>query len=223
MSETGGPESKDYWFQEPNLSRWNCHSTDKEAVDRGQRLCYPGAHDKIRATHLDESGTVCCQSGAEGTQSIPALTVQEATRTGDVTYSGFMIEFQSPPPAASDEVSSQRDPSHALIGGIANMMRISPFRCAVCNVHFCKNGKKIRQWSPCGGGVWHPSYRRYYYCKAWLCRFDDQCQNAGAPCPCCKKRKKLQISIQPATEITDESCNATWYDERGVFHSLHDV
>ena len=103
------------------------------------------------------------------------------------------------------------------------MMRIAPYRCALCNFHFCNNGKKIRQWFRCGGEVWHPSYRRRYFCKAWLCKFDDQCQNAGAPCPCCKKIKKLQISKQPTTEIPENNCTAAWYDEQGALRSLHEV
>ena len=223
MSDSEGSESRDFWFQDDKRSNWTCHSTDKEASDRGQRLWYSGAQERSQIAYSVKQGTVNCRPAYRDAQGVSAIAAQEAAGPGDVTFSGFLVESYSSQPAASDGISSQGEQSASYIGGIANMMRITPYRCALCNFHFCNNGKKVRQWFPCGGEVWHPSYRRRYFCKAWLCRFDDQCQNAGAPCPCCKKIKKLQISKQPTTEIPENNCTAAWYDEQGALRSLHEV
>ena len=223
MSETCGTESGSFWSQDVNQSRWTCHSDDKEAMDRGQRIWYHRAHEEPNITSLTRPRDANCQPGIGDTQGVSTFAAHEVAGRSDMTCSGSRVESHPSPPAASLEISRHGEQSASYIGGIANMMRISPYRCALCNFHFCNNGKKVRQWFQCGGEVWHPSYRRRYFCKAWLCQFDDQCQNAGAPCPCCKKIKKLQISKQPIAEIPDDNCTAAWYDEKGLFHSLHDV
>jgi hypothetical protein len=240
MSEAGGTESRDFWLHGDNQWRWTTWSTDKEAMDRGQVVRYLRAPDKFRSQQVAEEGVVSHGPRAEGAQEVLSASSTETKTSEAVVFTGFQIEPAQASVEAPVDTNRQGDRSETPTGGIANQMRISPFRCALCDRRFSINGKKRWQWTRCGGGVWHPGIHRYYYCRAWLCRFDDECLNAGKPCPCCKKIKRLQISDQsksrgssssynPAVHIEavsdsrEDGCVAEWRDDQGVCHSLHDV
>jgi hypothetical protein len=209
-------------------------------MDRGQVARYLRTPDKLRSQQVAEERVVTHGPRAKETQEVLSASSAESKASEAVVFTGFQIEPAQALVEAPVNTFRQGDQSMTPMGGIANQMRISPYRCALCDRRFCVNGKKRWQWTSCGGGVWHPGIHRYYYCRAWLCRFDDECLNAGKPCPCCKKIKRLQISDQSKSRSSssshnpaiynpddpdprDDDCVAVWYDEHGVCHSLHEV
>ena len=215
-------------------------STDREAMDRGQVVRYFRAPGERCSQPMAEEGMVKDGPGTTGTQKVLPASSAQAAETEAVQFTGFQIEPTQASVAAPVNISSQEGRPMAPTGGISNQMRVSPYRCALCDRRFCRNGRQVWQWTRCGGGVWHPSYRRYYHCRAWICRYDDECLKAGMPCPCCKKIKKLQISNQSRTRASAGSSNqavqdsavheinkdegiTAWCDDQGVLHCIHDV
>jgi hypothetical protein len=240
MSETAGSESRDYWFHNDNQRRWTAWSTDREAMDRSKMVLNLRAPLEPRSQRMAEGRMVPHGPRIERAQEALSTSPAETKASEAVELAWFQVEPAEVPIESTIGDERRWDASELPLGGISNQMRISPYRCALCDRRFCINGKKKWQWTRCGGGVWHPGIPRYYHCRAWLCRFDDECPGAGKPCPCCKKIKRLEISDQSkprgsssshspaicnvdAPDPRDDDCVAVWYDEQGVCHSLHEV
>jgi hypothetical protein len=113
---------------------------------------------------------------------------------------------------------------------------VKPQRCALCNVRFYKNNKYKRRASACRGRVWRDEKNTYGHCYAWICRFDDQCEKAGQPCPYCAHIKKVEWShdwgtFTPTSEIPDDAYYgkedddfvAKWYDRHGVLRTWYEA
>jgi hypothetical protein len=240
MSEAGGPESREFWTHHDNQWKWTMWSTDQEATDRGQVVRLMQIPRDFQTRSITESRVVSYRSRAQESQeSLPASS-SKAKASETVVSDGIQAEPTQTSSASSVNAPDRPDQPKPATGGVANHMRVSPYRCALCKRRFYRNGRTFWQWTPCGGSVWNPNTQKHYECRAWLCRYDDECPKAGTPCPCCQKVKRLQISDQSGPRATipgsnlelqsvavpgrdDGDSNASWYDEHGVFHSLHEV
>jgi len=81
---------------------------------------------------------------------------------------------------------------------------LGQFKCICCGVRYWKKNKLIRRAAQCRGVRYSPGNVRWK-CKAWRCRFNDQCSEASAPCPICGAFKPPEFqSLQPA-DASDQS------------------
>ena len=72
-------------------------------------------------------------------------------------------------------------------------------------------------------------------CPAWICRFDDQCEEAGQPCPLCAHIKKVEWShdwtFTPTSELPvdayygteDDDFVARWHDRHGFVRTWYEA
>ena len=70
------------------------------------------------------------------------------------------------------------------------------YSCVCCGQRYWKGKKLVRRAAQCKGK----------YCKAWRCRFNDQCPQAEQPCPLCGtyKRPEFQSAV-PAEPASDQN------------------
>ena len=61
---------------------------------------------------------------------------------------------------------------------------VCKFRCILCRQRFWKKDVIIRRSAKCRGARFNTDGSRWK-CKAWRCRFNDQCPNANSACPIC--------------------------------------
>ena len=80
-------------------------------------------------------------------------------------------------------------PRHADIGY---------FKCVSCGMRYWQKNKLVRRSAKCKG-VWHDQDGIKRKCKAWRCRYNDQCTGANAACPLCGAFKPPEfLPTQPA-------------------------
>ena len=109
-------------------------------------------------------------------------------------------------------------------------VRISPFRCALCSLKFSSHNKMMRRAASCRGKAWCTKKSRFFNCRAWLCRYDDNCEEAKKPCPCCGHIKKVELSCadisqpgqasaasNPTVMVPKHATNVIWGDETDNF------
>ena len=73
------------------------------------------------------------------------------------------------------------------------------FKCICCGLRYWKKNKLIRRAAQCKGARYNSESGRWR-CKAWRCRFNDQCSEANAACPICGAFKPPEFqSLQPAS------------------------
>ena len=76
---------------------------------------------------------------------------------------------------------------------------IGQFKCICCGLRYWKKNKLVRRAAQCKG-VRYISEHVRWRCKAWRCRFNDQCLKANAACPICGAYKPPEFqSLQPAS------------------------
>ena len=76
---------------------------------------------------------------------------------------------------------------------------IGQFKCTCCGLRYWKKNKLVRRAAQCKGARYNSEYVRWR-CKAWRCRFNDQCSEANAACPICGAFKPPEFqSLQPAS------------------------
>jgi hypothetical protein len=109
-------------------------------------------------------------------------------------------------------------------------VRISPYRCALCSLKFSSHNKMMRRAASCRGRAWCTKKSRFFNCRAWLCRYDDKCEEAKKPCPCCGHIKKMELSYadilpheqipmasNPIVMIPSHATNIIWGDKTDNF------
>ena len=165
MSETAGSESRDYWFHNDNRWRWTAWSTDREAMDRSKTVLNLRAPLELRPPRMVEGRMVPHGPRVERAQEALSTSPAETKASEAVEPARFQVEPAEAPIESTIGNERRWDTSESPPGGISNQMRISPYRCALCDRRFCINGKRKRQWTRCGG-AWHPDIPRYYYCRA---------------------------------------------------------
>ena len=73
------------------------------------------------------------------------------------------------------------------------------FKCVCCGARYWKKNKLVRRAAQCKGVKYISGYERRR-CKAWRCRFNDQCPEANAACPLCGAFKRPEFqSFQDAS------------------------
>ena len=81
---------------------------------------------------------------------------------------------------------------------------LGQFKCICCGVRYWKKNKLVRRAAQCKGVRYNSGHVRWR-CKAWRCRFNDQCSEANAACPICGAFKPPEFqSLQPAN-ASDQS------------------
>ena len=233
--EMGAPVSGEFWGHSSNRFLWAQWSGDKEALHT-ERWAHPRSpqHRDCSYWGKGESDAV----PKERAREFPCCTqapYYKAKANEAVVSIGVQTE---PMPVEDHHVVRVRDQSAQTEippGGIANRMRISQYRCALCQRKFNQ-----RQWVYCGGSVWNPNTSRMCRCYACCCKFDDECPSAGLPCPCCGKVKAMRISDQsgsmsaikildnnvvqtPASGVDAGICSEPWCDEQGVTRCIYEV
>ena len=74
---------------------------------------------------------------------------------------------------------------------------IGQFKCVCCGLRYWKKNKLIRRAAQCKG-VRYTSGHVRWRCKAWRCRYNDQCPEANSACPICGAFKPPEFqSVQP--------------------------
>jgi len=72
------------------------------------------------------------------------------------------------------------------------------FKCVCCGSRYWQRNKLVRRSAKCRGVKYDQDGIRWQ-CKAWRCRYNDQCTGAGAACPICGAFKPPEFSpTQPA-------------------------
>jgi hypothetical protein len=78
---------------------------------------------------------------------------------------------------------------------------VCQFRCILCRQRFWKKNVIIRRSAKCRGTRYNPDGSRWK-CRAWRCRFNDQCPNANSACPICGAYKPPEFRpTLPAPEV----------------------
>ena len=78
---------------------------------------------------------------------------------------------------ASGDQPGATEPRHI---GLA----VCQFKCILCRQRFWKKNVLVRRSAKCRGTRFNTDGTRWK-CKAWRCRFNDQCPNANSACPIC--------------------------------------
>jgi hypothetical protein len=58
------------------------------------------------------------------------------------------------------------------------------YKCIVCSQRFWQKKALVRRAAKCRGARFNPDGTRWA-CKAWRCRYNDQCPGANTACPIC--------------------------------------
>ena len=73
------------------------------------------------------------------------------------------------------------------------------YKCICCGTRYWKQNKLVRRAAQCKGVRYFSGYERRR-CKAWRCRFNNQCSKANEACPLCGAFKPPEFqSLQPAS------------------------
>ena len=82
---------------------------------------------------------------------------------------------------------------------------IGKFKCICCGARYWKKNKLIRRAAQCKG-VRYGFEGVRWRCKAWRCRFNDQCPEANSACPICGAFKPPEFQpAQPALPFSQAS------------------
>ena len=136
--EMGAPESGEFWGQSNNRFLWTQWSGDKEALHI-ERWVHPRSPQHRNCSYWEDG-----EPGAfprERAQEFPSCS-QAPYYKAKAVETVVSIGVQTEPMPAEHYplvcVSDQSAQTDVPPGGIANKMRISPYRCAIC-------GKKFNQ------------------------------------------------------------------------------
>jgi hypothetical protein len=78
---------------------------------------------------------------------------------------------------ASSDQRGTAEPCHAAPS-------VCQFKCILCRKRFWKKKVLVNRSAKCRGTRSNPDGSRWY-CRAWRCRFNDQCPSANLACPIC--------------------------------------
>ena len=93
-------------------------------------------------------------------------------------------------------------------------MDTSYFKCISCGKRYWQKKVLVRRSAKCRGVRFHPDGSRWA-CRAWRCRYNDQCAGADSACPICgayKPPEFLPDQPAPAPDPAISSRSASFAD-----------
>ena len=88
---------------------------------------------------------------------------------------------------------------------------VCQFRCILCRKRFWKKKVLVNRSAKCRGTRFNPDGSRWY-CRAWRCRFNDQCASASLACPICGAYKPPEFRPSlPAPEVPPAAASGSAY------------
>ena len=80
----------------------------------------------------------------------------------------------------------------------SNRTDTSYYKCFSCGKRYWQKKVLVRRSAKCRGVRFHPDGSRWS-CRAWRCRYNDQCAGADFACPICGAYKPPEfLPVQPA-------------------------
>jgi hypothetical protein len=124
-----------------------------------------------------------------------------ATNTSDSEQSSPLIRGNPPltetlvtMSVASSDQRGTAEPCHTA-------PTVCQFRCILCRKRFWKKKVLVNRSAKCRGTRSNPDGSRWK-CRAWRCRFNDQCPSANLACPICGAYKPPEFRPSlPAPEV----------------------
>ena len=88
---------------------------------------------------------------------------------------------------------------------------VCQFKCILCHKRFWKKKVLVNRSAKCRGTRFNPDGSRWY-CRAWRCRFNDQCPSASLACPICGAYKPPEFRPSlPAPEVLPATASGSAY------------
>ena len=81
-------------------------------------------------------------------------------------------------------------------------MDASYYKCISCGKRYWQKKVLVRRSAKCRGIRYHPDGSRWA-CRAWRCRFNNQCTGANAACPICGAYKPPEFLPDQPVPATD--------------------
>ena len=81
-------------------------------------------------------------------------------------------------------------------------MDASYYKCISCGKRYWQKKVLVRRSAKCRGTGYHPDGSRWV-CRAWRCRFNNQCTGADAACPICGAFKPPEFLPDQPVSATD--------------------
>ena len=76
------------------------------------------------------------------------------------------------------------------------------YRCIACGQRFWQKKSLVRRAARCKGNVMSPESMKIQPCKAWRCRYNDQCPEADAECTICGATKPPEFLLSSPASVS---------------------